>query len=82
MTKKTEKTEKDNSIPLLKKKIDKPKKNNLAEKKRIRQCRGGYKIVDFNMRVDIIYDSLVHNIQPIEISRIRDIKYNTVRHVL
>lgn len=34
------------------------------------------------MRVEIIYDSLVHNIQPIEISRARDIKYNTVRHVL
>ena len=58
------------------------RENTKMEKKRIRQCRGGYKIVDFNMRVEIIYDSLVHNIQPIEISRIRDIKYNTVRHVL
>jgi hypothetical protein len=53
-----------------------------GEKKRLRQSRGGYKIVDYNMRVEIIYDSLVHNIQPIEISRARDIKYNTVRHVL
>lgn len=78
----TKKTETDLSIPLLKKTKMKTKKINSMEKKRIRQCRGGYKIVDFNMRVDIIYDSLVHNIQPIEISRIRDIKYNTVRHVL
>jgi hypothetical protein len=53
-----------------------------GEKKRFRQSRGGYKIVDYNMRIEIIYDSLVHNIQPIEISRARDIKYNTVRHVL
>ena len=53
-----------------------------GDKKRQRQSRGGYKIVDYAMRVEIIYDSLVHNIQPIEISRARDIKYNTVRHVL
>lgn len=53
-----------------------------GEKQRLRQSRGGYKIVDYNMRVDIIYDSLVHNIQPIEISRARNVKYNTVRHVL
>ena len=53
-----------------------------ADKQRLRQSRGGYKIVDYNMRVDIIYDSLVHSIQPIEISRARNVKYNTVRHVL
>ena len=47
-----------------------------------RNCSNGYKIVDYRMRVDIIYDSLVHNEQPIDISRSRHVKYNTVRHVL
>lgn len=44
--------------------------------------RNGYKFVDHHDRVAIIYDNLVHDLQPMAISKERNIHYNTVRHIL
>ena len=44
--------------------------------------RNGYKFVDHHDRVAIIYDNLVHDLQPMAISKQRNIHYNTVRHIL
>ena len=44
--------------------------------------RNGYKFVDHHDRVAIIYDNLIHDLQPMAISKDRKIHYNTVRHIL
>ena len=44
--------------------------------------RNGYKFVDHHDRVAIIYDNLIHDLQPMVISKARKIHYNTVRHIL
>ena len=44
--------------------------------------RNGYRFVDHHDRVAIIYDNLIHDLQPMEISKARSIHYNTVRHIL
>lgn len=38
--------------------------------------------MDHHDRVAIIYDNLVHDLQPMAISKQRNIHYNTVRHIL
>ena len=47
-----------------------------------RVMRNGYKFVDHHDRVSIIYDNFVHDLQPMAISKTRNIHYNTVRHIL
>ena len=41
-----------------------------------------YKFIDFETRVDVIYDNFTHDLQPLQISRKRNMKYNTVRSLL
>lgn len=44
--------------------------------------RNGYKFVEHRDRIAIIYDNFIHDLQPMAISKARNIHYNTVRHIL
>ena len=47
-----------------------------------RKPHTNYKFIDLETRVDVIYDNFTHNLQPLEISKQREMKYNTVRSLL
>ena len=47
-----------------------------------RKPHSNYKFIDFETRVNVIYDNFAHDLQPLEISRKRNMKYNTVRSLL
>ena len=41
-----------------------------------------YKFIDYSKRVDVLYDFLVHNLTPYELTTKYSIKYNTVRDIV
>lgn len=41
-----------------------------------------YKFIDIAKRVDVIYENLVHDQQPMDISHKSGLKYNTIRSIL
>ena len=41
-----------------------------------------YQFVDKQKRIEVIYDNLVHDYQPMDIADRQDIKYNTIRSIL
>ena len=47
-----------------------------------RKPHSNYKFIGYQQRIDVIYDNFIHDKQPIDISNIRDLKYNTIRSIL
>ena len=41
-----------------------------------------YKFIDYSKRVDVIYDSIIHQMTPLEIRVKYEMKYNTVRWIV
>ena len=41
-----------------------------------------YKFIEYYQRVDVIYDSIVHGMTPLQITHKYDMKYNTVRCIV
>lgn len=47
-----------------------------------RRPHDNYKFIDMETRINVVYDNFTHNLQPLQISQKRNLKYNTVRSLL